>query len=74
MGTTTSDTYSLTLDCGIDFVRFHFHRNWAAEKVEILTSTVGVHYAGVVDLPFFARERKYQKVLGCIEARTIPHT
>ena len=61
VGTITSGTYSPTLDCGIGFVRFDFHGNWAAEKVEILTNTNEGHDGEVVDLPFFDKEKKIPK-------------
>ena len=64
VGTITSGTYSPTLDCGIGFVRFHFQGNWVAEKVQIVAATDEVHYAEVVDLPFFDGEKKIPKGFG----------
>ena len=61
VGTITSGTYSPTLDCGIGFVRFHVQGNWAAEKVQIQATTDEIHYAEVVNLPFFDARKKIPK-------------
>ena len=64
VGTITSGTYSPTLDCGIGFVRFYFHGNWKAEKVQILTTTDEFHDAKIVDLPFFDSKKEIPKGFG----------